>query len=248
MNLLFSKNQVYSTRFFLYNYNDTNFRIVKVKSCRNSGFEEIKKKNNFIDVNCEEVQKCSLSRTKRNIRELALCNDFEYFATFTVNSEKCDRYSLNDVQKKLKKVLHKIKRNNKDFAFLIITEKHKDGAFHFHGLIKGISDLYVNNNGYLSSMIFDNELGFNSFSKIKDYTKCCNYILKYITKDCIKNSHNQIYISSRGLKKATKEEFSYIDFVPSFTNEFVEIKDFTVDSLSKAELLYLINLQKNVDK
>ena len=248
MNLLFSKNQVYSTRFFLYNYNDTNFRIVKVKSCRNSGFEEIKKKNNFIDVNSEEVQKCSLSRTKRNIRELALCNDFEYFATFTVNSEKCDRYSLNDIQDKLKKVLHKIKRNNKDFAFLIITEKHKDGAFHFHGLIKGISDLYVNNNGYLSSMIFDNELGFNSFSKIKDYTKCCNYILKYITKDCIKNSHNQIYISSRGLKKATKEEFSYIDFVPSFTNEFVEIKDFTVDSLSKAELLYLINLQKNVDK
>lgn len=248
MKFIFSKNNVYSTRFFLYNYNNNNFRIVKVKSCRNSGFEEIKKKNNFVDVNSEEVQKSSLSRTKRNIRELALCNDFEYFATFTVNSEKCDRYSLNDVQDKLKKVLHKIKRNNKDFAFLIITEKHKDGAFHFHGLIKGISDLYVNNNGYLSSMIFDNELGFNSFSKIKDYTKCCNYILKYITKDCIKNSHNQIYISSRGLKKSTKEEFSYIDFVPSFTNEFVEIKDFTVDSLSKDELLYLINLQKNVDK
>lgn len=245
MNLIFNKNQVYSTRFFLYNYNNNNFRIVKVKSCRNSGFEEIKKKNNFVDINSEEVQKSSLSRTKRNIRELALCNDFEYFATFTVNSEKCDRYSLNDVQDKLKKVLHKIKRNNKDFAFLIITEKHKDGAFHFHGLIKGITDLYVNNNGYLSSMIFDNELGFNSFSKIKDYTKCCNYILKYITKDCIKNSHNQIYISSRGLKKATREEFTNIDFTPTFTNDFVEIKDFTVDSLSKDELLYFMNLKKS---
>lgn len=248
MNLIFNKNQVYSTRFFLYNYNDNNFRIVKVKSCRNSGFEAIKKKNNFIDLNSEEVQKSSLSRTKRNIRELALCNDFEYFATFTVNSEKCDRYSLNDVQDKLKKVLHKIKRNNKDFAFLIITEKHKDGAFHFHGLVKGINDLFINDNGYLSSKIFNNELGFNSFSKIKDYTKCCNYILKYITKDCIKNSHNQIYISSRGLKKATKEEFANIDFTPTFTNDFVEIKDFTVDSLSKDELLYFINLQKNVDK
>ena len=245
MNLLFNKNQVYSTRFFLYNYNDTNFRIVKVKSCMNSGFEEINKKHNFVDVNSEEIQRQSLSRTKRNIRELALCNDFEYFATFTVNSEKCDRYVLNEVQDKLKKVLHKIKRNNKDFAFLIITEKHKDGAFHFHGLIKGISDLYVNNNGYLSSMIFDNELGFNSFSKIKDYTKCCNYITKYITKDCIKNSHNQIYISSRGLKKATKEEFSNIDFTPTFTNDFVELKDFTVDSLSKDELLYFMNLKKS---
>ena len=244
MNFIFNKNQVYSTRFFLYNYNNNNFRIVKVKSCRNSGFEEIKKKNNFIDVNSEEVQKCSLSRTKRNIRELALCNDFEYFATFTVNNEKCDRYSLNEVQDKLKKVLHKIKRNNKDFAFLIITEKHKDGAFHFHGLVKGINDLFINDNGYLSSKIFNNELGFNSFSKIKDYTKCCNYILKYITKDCIKNSHNQIYISSRGLKKATREEFTNIDFTPTFTNDFVEIKDFTVDSLSKDELLYFMNLKK----
>ena len=245
MNFIFNKNQVYSTRFFLYNYNNNNFRIVKVKSCRNSGFEEIKKKNNFIDFNSEEVQKSSLSRTKRNIRELALCNDFEYFATFTVNSEKCDRYSLNEVQDKLKKVLHKIKRNNKDFAFLIITEKHKDGAFHFHGLVKGINDLFVNDNGYLSSKIFNNELGFNSFSKIKDYTKCCNYILKYITKDCIKNSHNQIYISSRGLKKATREEFTNIDFIPTFTNDFVEIRDFTVDSLSKDELLYFMNLKKS---
>ena len=244
MNLIFNKNQVYSTRFFLYNYNNNNFRIVKVKSCRNSGFEEIKKKNNFIDVNSEEVQKSSLSRTKRNIKELALCNDFEYFATFTVNSEKCDRYSLNEVQDKLKKVLHKIKRNNKNFAFLIITEKHKDGAFHFHGLVKGITDLYINDNGYLSSKIFNNELGFNSFSKIKDYSKCCNYILKYITKDCIKNSHNQIYISSRGLKKATREEFTCIEFTPTFTNDFVEIKDFTVDSLSKDELLYFMNLKK----
>lgn len=131
MNLIFNKNQVYSTRFFLYNYNNNNFRIVKIKFCRNSGFEEIKKKNSFIDVNSEEIKRQSLSRTKRNIRELALCNDFEYFATFTVNSEKCDRYVLNDVQDKLKKVLHKIKRNNKDFAFLIITEKHKDRCFSF---------------------------------------------------------------------------------------------------------------------
>lgn len=244
MSFLYNKNQVYSTKFFLYNYNGNNFRIVKIKSCRNAGFEELKKKNTFIDLNSEEVQRVSLSRTKRNIRELALCNNFEYFATFTVSSDRCDRYSLNDVQDNIKKILHKIKRKNKEFAFLIITEKHKDGAFHFHGLIKGINDFYVNKNGYLSHKIFD-ELGFNSFSKIKYYAKCCNYITKYITKDCVKNSHNQIYISSRGLKKATKEEFSNIDFIPTFSNEYVSIKDFTLDNLSKNELLYFMNL-KNI--
>ena len=243
MNFLYNKNQVYSTRFFLYNYNDNNFRIVKIKSCRNSGFEELKKKNTFIDINSEEVQRASLSRTKRNIRELALCNNFEYFATFTVNSEKCDRFSLNEVQDNLKKILHKIKRRNKDFSFLIITEKHKDGAFHFHGLIKGIDNLYTNSNGYLSSYDFD-LLGFNSFSLIKDYTKCCNYITKYITKDCIKNSHNQIYISSRGLLKATREELHNIDFIPTFTNDYVSIRDFTLDNLSVEEKLYFLSLKE----
>ena len=250
MKFLFNNNDVYKTRYFLYRYNDRNLRIVKLKNSRCSGFEETTKKtNDFIDVNSEESKRCSISRTKRNIRELALCNSFEYFCTFTVNSLMCDRYSLNDVQDKLKKVLHKIKRNNKEFAYLIITEKHKDGAFHFHGLIKGINDLYINDNNYLSNKIFDNELGFNSFSPIKDYTKCCNYITKYITKDCIKNSHNQIYISSRGLKKADKQEFNNIDFKPSFENDFCEILDIDIEKLTQEEKIDLFyKLQKENEK
>ena len=248
MNFLYNNNQVYSTRFFLYNYNDNDFRIVKIKSCRNSGFEELKKNEGFIDVNSEEVKRVSLSRTKKNIKELALCNNFQYFCTFTVNSLKSDRYTLDTVQSDLKKILKKIKRKNKDFAYLLITEKHKDGAFHFHGLVKNIYDLYTNENGYLSSEIFTNELGFNSFSKIKDYTKCCNYITKYITKDCIKNSHNQIYISSRGLKKASREEFNFIDFKPSFTNDYVEIKDFQLSSLLNEEKLYFMSLKEGKKK
>ena len=243
MKFLYTKNDVYNTRFFLYNYNGFDYRIVKIKSCRNSGFEDIKSKNTFIDVNSDEVQRCSLSRTKRNLRELALCNNFEYFSTLTIDSAKCDRYTLDICQTKLKKILKKIKRKNPDFAYIFITEKHKDGAFHFHGLIKGLNDFYTNNNNYLSSLDFD-ELGFNSFSKIKNYSKCCNYITKYITKDCVRNSNNQIYISSRGLLKSTREEFSYIDFIPSFSNDFVDMKDFNLNNLSKQDLLYFIQLKE----
>lgn len=242
MKFLYSKSSVYSTRTFLYNYNDNDFRIVTIKSCKNSGFEEVGKSEKFIDYNSQEVQRCSLSRTKKNIRELALCNNFNYFCTLTINSLKSDRYTLDTVQTNLKKILHKIKRKNTDFAYLIITEKHKDGAFHFHGLIKGITDLYTNENGYLSSKIFTDELGFNSFSPIKDYTKCCNYITKYITKDCIKNTHNQIYISSRGLKKATREEFSFINYTPTFTNDYVNICDFRLTDLTDEEKLYFLSL------
>lgn len=246
MGFIFSKYQVYIPKVFLYNYNGNDFRLVRQKYCREKGFEEnVKGDNLFIDVNSEEVQRTSLSRTKKNIREIALCNNFEYFCTFTVNSNKCDRYSLTDCQNNLKKILHKIKRINKDLAYIIITEKHKDNAYHFHGLIKGLNDfLYINDNGYFSCKYFD-ELGFNSFSLIKDYSKCCNYITKYITKDCVKNEHNQIYISSRGLKKATREELPLINFKPSFSNDFCDILDFSLDKLSYDEKIdFFYKLQK----
>jgi len=244
MKLFYNANEIRKDRFFVYTYNDNDIRIVKSKKCLIEGFEK-SFNDDFVDVNSDEVKRCSLSRTKRIIRELCLCNDFEYFATLTISSELADRYSLDNCQERLKKILKKIKRKNKDFRYLFITEKHKDGAFHFHGLVSGFSDLYYNENGYLSSFIFTNELGFNSFSKIRDYTKCCNYITKYITKDCIKNSHNQIYISSRGLKKATREEFNFIDFIPSFENEYCCIKDIQLNKLSQEENLKLFfDLQK----
>ena len=47
--------------------------------------------------------------------------------------------------------------------------------------------------------------------KIKDYTKCCNYITKYISKDCVRNETRQIYICSRGLKRALKTEINILD-------------------------------------
>lgn len=157
MKLIFNKNDVYDTKYFLYQYNDENIRIVRQNYSRNKGFEEINKK--FIPGEKEEVERVSLSRTRRNIRELALSNDFEYFATLTINSSSCDRFSLTECQERLRNRLKALKRKNKDFGYIFITEKHKNGAYHFHGLIKGISDFYTNSNGYLSHKVFD-ELRF----------------------------------------------------------------------------------------
>lgn len=246
MKFLYNNYSVYDTRFFVYTYNNDNIRIVKIKNCRKPGFEEIFKSNIITDYNSDEVKRCSLSRSKRNIRELALCNNFTHFATLTVNSELADRYSLDEVQNKLKKILKKIKRNYKSFIYLFITEKHKDGAFHFHGLVGGLDeDVFLTNEfGYLEFPIFSENLGYNSFSVIRDYTKTCNYITKYITKDCIKNSHNQIYISSKGLLKATREEFKNINFNPSFSNDYCDILDLQISKLSREENLDLFNQLK----
>lgn len=238
---VFSKNYVYNSKSYLYNYNNRFFRICSIKSCRSKGFEDISSK---IKTDKKEVERISLSRTRRNIRELALCNDFEYFCTITVNSAKCDRYSLDEVQDNLRKCLRNMRNSSEDFKYLIITEKHLDGAFHFHGVMSGVSDLlYSNKFGYLSCSKLD-VLGFNTFSKIESLEKVANYILKYISKDCVKNSKNQVYICSRGLKKAERSELNtninnIIEF--SYSNDFVDILDFDVQKCSRDFLLKIMN-------
>ena len=247
MKFIFNKNNVYTSKTFLYQYNDNNFRVVLQKFCRNKGFEEINKQETFIkQTDDEEIQRVSLSRTKRNIREIALCNEFTHFATLTINSKNADRFSLTECQELLRKKLRRIrdrkKYNHAEFGYIFITEKHKDGAFHFHGLVKGF-EFYSNDNGYLSCKDLD-EIGFNSFSEIRDFEKTCNYITKYITKDCVKNENNQIYISSRGLKKATKYEIDNINIDWAFENDYCKIRDFNLNDLKSDELIKLMNIKE----
>ena len=73
----------------------------------------------------EEIEKQNLLRTKRNIRELALCNNFEYFVTLTLNSANADRFSLSSCQDVLRKSFKAYKRKNSAFHYLFITEKHE---------------------------------------------------------------------------------------------------------------------------
>ena len=236
---IYTKNQIYNSHCYFTQYNDTYFRITLNKYQREKGYEEINKKLTSIN-NSDEYQRQSLSRTKRNIKEIALCNNFQYFTTITINSKNCDRYSLIETQELLRKKLYKIKRKNKNFAFIFITEKHKDGAFHFHGLTRDIP-LYINKNNYYSNSTLD-EIGYNSFSIIKDYNKCCNYITKYITKECIRNEHNQIYISSRGLKKADKYEIPLLDIDWTYENDFCKISDFNLNTMTFEEKMKFLHI------
>lgn len=187
----------------------------------------------------DEIERISLSRSKSTIKSICLSNDFEYFATITVNSLNCDRFSLTSCQEKMKKICKKIQRKNKNFKYIYITEKHKDGAFHFHGMVKGLK-LYKNNNGYFSNHDFDT-LGYNSFSAIKSYNKCCNYITKYITKNCIKNEDNQIYFCSRGLNRGDTELMLDYDLEKIFLNkkifknEYCQKIDFDISTLSEQQ-------------
>lgn len=235
-------------------YNDDYIRITKKLNPNKQQSVLPTKSTSFTDEQ-KKVHSdfCNISRTKNKIKSYILANDWNYFATWTVDSKLCDRYSLQFTQDKMHKLMKKYKRKYKDFKFIFITENHKDGAFHFHGVVSGMStdDLYLNKNNYLSSHIFD-ELGFNSFSKIVNINGTANYILKYITKHCIKNEHNQVYFCSRGLKSSTSYSVNInceddLLFKNGFDNGFIKCKDFLISQCSKEELLLLtqINEKRN---
>lgn len=184
----------------------------------------------------------SLSRSKRNIRDLVLCNQFEYFCTFTFDEQKIDRYNYNECQKKLRKFFNNFKnRYSPNFQYLIIPEFHKDGAVHFHGLCSGFSDgelirpekvlkrvngqltMVPNTRGYLDWTRYHKAFGIFNCSKVRNYDACAFYITKYITKDLADMEKGQrVYMCSSGLNRP-KMVFDADDvpliFEPEFENE-----------------------------
>lgn len=209
----------------------------------------------------EEIERVDKLRAKRKIRQLCLANQFEFFTTITVNSLNADRYSLEECELQLKKLLNKIKRKNKDFKYIIIIEKHKDGAFHFHGLTADFpeDELYFNDNNYLSCHTLDN-LGFNSFLKIQEdyeknysYAKVITYITKYIEKDCTKSTGNQLYFRSRNLKNSLRVQLNLSQFnlfFPDFEfdysdNEFLQKSFYDYDNINDREFIKKLALVSN---
>lgn len=153
----------------------------------------------------------SISRSKRNILELAMCNDWDFFGTITINPDKYDRTNVellkNEWRKFIKSYNQRLSENEK-IRYVLVPEYHKDKKnIHFHGFIKGgkHDDYFINNNGYLDFEPIANRFGFCSFSKIRSHNKISVYITKYINKElalCV-GLGKQCYLCSKGLKRPT---------------------------------------------
>lgn len=236
--------------FLLTQYNDSHFKLIEYKQDYRFLAKHYTTKYNNTNTNryiSNESRACS------TIKELALCNDFNFFGTLTLKS---DRYDLDAAQDLIKKYMKKIKRIDKNFIFLWISEKHQDGAFHFHGLFNftNMSIFYKSTiknqkdfkfyHGY-SSYLFD-EIGRNFFEPIKNKQKLSSYITKYITKTPIKSSHNQLYFCSRGLARAEKTYLKNdkLDTIFKnkniYENDILKIIEFDLKDLTKEEIFELM--------
>ena len=243
--------------YILYNFNNSGFyRLVELKNSTSLCKSQQKKQPN---TSTDNMYYNNISRSKKSVKELALCNDFNYFVTITIKNDY-NRYNIDNAFYFLSKFCKKYKRKYSSFSYVFIAEYHQDGAIHFHGLcsVPPIAiefDLYPrtirnqkNNKFYhcFSSSIFD-EFGRNTFQSITSKEKISSYILKYITKDCIRTSSHRLYTCSRGLKHADKTYYSneklkdIFNNKKYFENDFYKIIDFNAEELTQQQKLDIIN-------
>lgn len=151
---------------------------------------------------------CNLARTKSAIRELALCNDWDWFVTLTLSADKQDRYDVDGYVHDLGVWIGNYnKKFNTKLKYLLIPEQHKDGAWHMHGLFSGVSadSVAVNRFGYYAIPYYENRFGYISMSKIRDTKKTAAYITKYVSKDLDTTAIGlckHMFYHSRGLNRA----------------------------------------------
>lgn len=194
------------------------------------------------DRNCENRGKVNdekltnnISRAKSSVYELALCNNWTYFITLTLDSKKYNRYNLDKYIKDLGQFIRDQRKKYKtDIKYLLIPEQHKDGAWHMHGFIEGLPPKALKNNpnGYMDWNDYSKKFGYCSIDLIKDKNRASAYITKYISKDfnkSVKKLNAKMYYSSRGLKKAELIKEGLLNGQlsnPDYIGEYATIKWF----------------------
>ena len=247
-------------------YADDVLKLVNLSSCRIAGYEDpsptVKAKRGT--ANMRKLRN-NLSRAKSAVYELALCNSWDFFVTFTLDASKIDRNDLHAAYRKIAKWFNNYNsRYGCKIRYLLIPEPHKDGAWHFHGLLSGVPPnllIPFSHTDHIPQRIktmlaagrevynwpaYASTFGYVTLDRVQDAKRCSGYMTKYITKElldsCIElNFH--VYYCSKGLRRAAnlyRGPMKRPLEVPDFANDYVRVK-----WLSSAEeaLPYLTDME-----
>lgn len=240
----------------LYDYGDI-VKVVYIKSAPKK-IPEKKKVPKFEKISRSENERFSnsVARSKSRIFELAMCNEFTFFCTFTQDQKMRNRFDLKEFRKDFAQLVRNLNRNrseNNKIKYLLIPEQHKDGAWHMHGLLMGLeaSDLReftlseklperLRKQIAKGKKIYDwtryrRSFGFFTCTEIDNKTACSKYITKYISKDLqktVRDSGEHLFFASQGLKSREAIVKNSPDKCPfdewDFENDYIKVKEIKV--------------------
>lgn len=186
-----------------------------------------------------EVRPDNIRRAKAKIFDIAMCNQFDYFITWTLSKEEIDRYDSKAVSDKLKNFLDNcVKRKN--LKYLVIPEYHEDGAIHMHGLISG--DLKMIDSGKKTKVQKGSKdarkiiynmpewtLGWSTAIELDgEQDNVAKYMTKYITKEFRKIFGSFYYAGGRGLVRTPELRVYDCDYDDE---AFEDLKEYRPDGV-----------------
>lgn len=193
----------------------------------------------------EKKFESSIVRAKTVIFELAMCNEWDYFCTFTVDGAKFARDDLRAFYKSFSKFINNWNNRKYPVKYILIPELHSDGvSWHFHGLMSGLKrddlsrfelgkhPLNLVKGDYWNWLACSSRFGFCSLSPIRNAEAVSKYITKYVTKELLNQSQKvnaHLYYCSKGLARkvlcadVSMSEVDAFDF--DFENDFVKIRN-----------------------
>lgn len=174
----------------------------------------------------------SMRRARAKLRRLALANEFEYFVTLTLDPARIDRYDGAAVVKALGRWCDNMVRRH-GLRYILVPERHKDGAFHFHGFFAG-EGLRVVDSGveWAGRPVFNLpqwSYGFTTAQRLYgDYHAAVGYCCKYIGKQDAERPLGRWYYSGGQLAEPHKVwcdlEYGSIENAVEFTIPGAKLK------------------------
>ena len=230
---------------------------VPTEKCENEAvgiFSDLARTGQKITGNNDEKLRESLSRSKSKVYQLAVCNEWEYFCTMTIDGAKHDRHDLKAFRKKLSKWINNYNGKHKtSVKYLLIPELHKKdpNAWHIHGLLMGLPEKHLTAFTLadklphtMRKLLKDGRklynwcdyaaaFGWVSMERVQNPEAVAHYISKYVTKNLGAKIelNDHVYYCSKGLKRAVPVLKAHLqkDLDPDFINEHIAIK--TVHSM-----------------
>jgi hypothetical protein len=222
-----------------------------------------KRKKNEIDIYDDEYFKKqfksnlnSLNRTKNKIYDICKSEHWEYFVTLTFNKQKVDRYNYKEITELLTKWLDNQKHKYPGIKYIIVPELHKDGGYHFHGLMNEIQVKQATNYYTGKSLkdkkqrqiynLTDYNIGWSTATQISDTKKASAYITKYITKELLaRTKGKKRYWRTKNIQEPIEQK-QYFD--PIIKDELIKqakknancIKTISPKQLPDQEITYLL--------
>lgn len=191
----------------------------------------------------ETPEERSIRRTQKLVRDYIMCNRFDIFFTITIAS---DRYNIERSRKKLYNWIKNQRDRNGRFEYIIVSEYHKDGALHFHGVARNYTgSLKESRSSKTNRLLTDHGKPVYEFSEYKsgftkvqyigstseDHARVAKYISKYITKNMVSIFGKKRFWASQGLKKPILENnpawFQELEPDYMYENDYGKIYTYT---------------------